>query len=252
MRQFILNPEILSTSPVKIEGAQAKHLIKVLRLRKGDQVLLGDGRGKTFQGRIQSLDRQGNLRVEILGPVPATSPSPLHLMLGQAVLKGPKMDLVIQKAVELGAARILPFFSRYSVPKWGPPGIQARLGRWERLIVEAGKQCGQSVLPAVEAPVPLETLLDFSLPFDLKLICYEKEDQEDLYQLARRITPPRKMMILVGPEGGFHPEEIARAENRGFMAVSLGPRILRAETAALVILGIAQFLWGDFKKGESL
>jgi 16S rRNA (uracil1498-N3)-methyltransferase len=165
--------------------------------------------------------------------------------LAVGLTKGEKMDLVVEKATELGVLHFVPFISTYTVPRLDKRKVEARTERWKKIAVSAAKQSGRTRLPKVY------TLCEFrefvGQPWDdvLKLFFWEKEEQQTLKQIHDSQPDARTVLLVIGPEGGFSVEEADLAQRHGFRSVQLGPRILRAETAALTALSLVQFLWGD-------
>ena len=202
------------------------HHLRVRRVSLGDRVAVLDGRGKEARGVLVARDRVAIEEVrEDLEREPAVE---LTLYLG--LLKGEKMDLVVQKMTEMGVARLVPLITRRCVPRPRP----SRVERWRAIAREALKQCGGTVLPQIEFPVSLEeVVLDGE-----GWVLWEGEKERSL----PRVTTGRKVALAVGPEGGWEGEEVGLLQSKGFVPVTLGPRILRAETAALV--GMTLLLWG--------
>lgn len=242
MPRFYL-PSLIQGELVTIRGGDAHHIRDVLRLKPGDSVRLWDDAGREFLGLI---DAQGPgqvaIRVEKALPQPKQHPAPL--LLAQALAKGGKMDLVVQKATELGAAAVIPFFSRRSLPRPTADKRSARQARLQRLAYEAAKQCGRLSQLVVEEFCSFEELLAGSDRADVKLLFWEEETEQRLREILAR-PKPRTILLAVGPEGGFAPEEVRLARDKGFITVGLGPRILRTETAGLVVLSIFQYIYGD-------
>ena len=163
----------------------------------------------------------------------------------QALPKGKKMDLILQKGTELGVRRFVPFISSRSVSR--PEGGLGKSSRWSKIVLEAARQCGRNFMPAVEKPVPFDEVISgFAEDSDdgiLKLIPWEGEETVGIKSLADKKV--REVVLLIGPEGGFSEEEVARAGAAGFRSVTLGRRLLRTETAGLATVSILQYLWGD-------
>jgi 16S rRNA (uracil1498-N3)-methyltransferase len=230
---------------IEISGAEARHIQKVLRLKKGDEIVLFDGRGMEYWGTIES-QRPHRITVKIGKTHTPRREAPIEVILGQGLLKGDKMDYVLQKTTEMGVSAIFPFFSSRTIPKSEGEGAERRWQRWKRIVVESTKQCGRTIPPRVEGIRDLGSVLEW--PFDdfVKLILYEKEEiplKERMREIDRKSG---KFLFLVGPEGGFCEAEISAARGKGFISVGLGPRILRSETAAVAILGILQYEFGDW------
>ena len=230
-RFFVADPQ----TPV-IEGEEYKHLASVLRLQKGDTVTLCDGNGRECEARITALTgRQALLAPEAWEPCRS---EPAHqVTLFQCLPKTGKMELILQKCTELGLYALVPVVSRRCVALPGKD-FEKKRQRYEKVAEAAAKQSGRGILPRVESPVELETL-DFS-DFDLVLLAYEGEHIRTLKQ-ALTPAPGLRIALLIGPEGGFEPREVQHLEERGALPVTLGPRILRTETAGMAML--AQLLF---------
>ncbi len=225
-----------------LTGAEFHHLHHVLRLKRGDHVILCDDIGREHQGTITILS-SARAEITLASPPVSVSP-PFVLTLAQGLLKGQKMDVVIEKATELGASRIVPFVSTFMVAHLVPERQGERLARWQRIAQSATKQSGHPV-PFIAAPQSFRELLA-TVPHEAgKVLLYEKERGVTLKSFARTHTAFSSLWVVVGPEGGFAAEEVADAREAGFHLVGLGTRILRAETASIVAVTLCQFLWGD-------
>jgi len=243
-RFYVENPHRVGDE-IEISGAGARHIQKVLRLKKGDEIVLFDGKGTEYWGVIESR-RLHWMTVKIWKTNTPRRESPIEVILGQALLKGDKMDYVLQKTTEMGVSAIFPFISSRTVPKLGGEKAEMRRSRWKRIVVESSKQCGRTVPPRVERIRDLESILAWSAPDVVKLIPWEKEEislKERIRQFDKKSV---KFLFLVGPEGGFSEGEISAARGNGFIPVGLGPRILRSETVGVAMLSILQYEFGDW------
>lgn len=243
MARFFLPHTSVRANQAILTGSELHHLRNVLQLREGDRVTLFDDQGREYEGVIQRLSPSA-AEVSLLHSLPS-SPSPFSLILAQGLLKGYKMDLVVEKATELGVSRVLPFVSSFTVASLPPARQKERIARWQRIALSAAKQGGRKDIPRIEEPI-LFTDLPGLVPQDTpKLLLWEKEGQVSLKDVARDDPSLSSLLLVVGPEGGLSAEEVAFARTRGFSVVSLGRRILRAETAGIVAVALCQFLWGD-------
>ncbi len=241
-RFYIPNPHI-ENGLLRIEGDEVRHIRRVLRLQAGDEVLVFDGLGKEFEGTIVEEGRS-SVMVKIQRILSAKGDSPLEVTLAQSLLKGEKMDYLIQKATELGVKEIIPFLSSRSVPLLEKSGKLKRHHRWERIAIEASKQCGRGMVPKVGPLQDYADMLRGASTDHLRLILWEK-DGIKLKEVLARSNGKTKIFFVVGPEGGFSRDEVKEAKGSGFVAVTLGKRILRAETASLCFLSILQYEQGD-------
>jgi 16S rRNA (uracil1498-N3)-methyltransferase len=223
----------------------AHHAIKVLRLRRGDVLTLFNGAGGEYRARIAGVER-ARVSVEVSGWHATEREPPLSITLVQALQSGEKMDLTVQKAVELGVDRIVPVISSRSVLRLEGERALRRLEHWRSVVVAACEQCGRNRLPEVLLPERLEHWLARNSPTGgVRLMLAPAAG----CSLAK-VQPPvgGAVELLIGAEGGLAPEEVRLAGLAGFLSVRLGPRILRTETAGLAALAAIQFLWGDLKE----
>jgi 16S rRNA (uracil1498-N3)-methyltransferase len=234
---------------ISITGEKARYLTSVLRCRKGDDLIVFGGGADCFRTTISEVGRQ-EVIVEIREKFFSSLESPLCIILAQALLKGEKMDLVIQKTTELGVTEILPVITSRSQLR-----DTRKSGRWRKITEEASRQSGRNVIPVVHEPVGFSNIFsDQALPFSAGLIFYEGKGMKlsKATELLKRASNPAvpclkeaRLLIVIGPEGGFTEEEIELAREKGLLVISLGQRILRAETAAISAVTLVQFLFGD-------
>ena len=220
----------------------AHHAHEVLRLRAGDHVRVFDGRGAEFEAVLEAVHRR-EVAARLGARVAARPESPLRVTLAVAPLKGDRMELVIQKATELGAAEIRPVVTFRTDAAARPALRGTRQERWEKVASGAAEQSGRAVVPEVFPTTTLDELL--ASPFDGRRLIFL--DATGL----KALTPeprPLNALLLIGPPGGFEEREIEAARGAGFEATSLGPRVLRTETAAVAALAAVQFLWGDLSR----
>ena len=219
------------------------YLLRVLRLRRGDPLEIFDGRGRCHRATIDE-DRAGHCSVLVGDPVERRSESPLRIELAQCVPTGDKMDWVIEKAVELGASAIRPLQSARGQVKLDAARAARRTEHWQRVAEAACMQCRRDVLPEVRAPEPLARWLASLDPAaDVRRIVLDPEAGARLSALG--VASDRPVLLLVGPESGFDTAELDAARRAGFESASLGPRVLRTETAGLAALAALQALAGD-------
>lgn len=244
MARFFVSGKDLREKRGRVSGEELAHMRRVLRLRPGDRVTLFDDQGWEHEGVIRAYtDEIGE--VEIFISFRPERESPLEVTLAQALGKGEKMDWVVEKATELGARRIAPFFSSRTVPKLDREKLERRKSRWEKIALAAAKQSGRSRIPEILPASDFADLIGRSWECQLKLFFWEGESGQKLAQIRRERGRLDSVLLVIGPEGGFGPEEASQAKRCGFQPVSLGRRILRTETAALAALSIVQCLWGD-------
>ena len=228
---------------LKIEGDEVRHIRKVLRLKRGDEIVVFNGSGKEYEGTIVE-EGPSSVVITIQNIFSSKTESQLEITLAQSLLKGDKMDYLIQKATELGAKEIIPFFSSRSVPLLEKSRRLKRYHRWERIAVEASKQCGRGVVLKIEPLQDYSEILTTASPDSLRLILWEREGVR-LKEALERSKEKTKIFFIIGPEGGLSEEEVDQAKRNGFTPVTLGRRILRSETASLCLVSILQYEWGD-------
>jgi len=233
-------PEAGPGARVSLPEHAAHHAREVLRLRAGAAVRIFDGAGAEFEAVLDSVTRRG-VDARIGPAVPARPESPLRLVLALSPLKGDRMELVIQKATELGVAEVWPVVTVRTDAAARPALEGSRQERWEKVASGAAEQCGRAVVPRVAPTATLAEMLD--RPFDGGRVVLVETPGAPL--LAALSAPPRAAVLLVGPAGGWDPRETERLGRAGFSPAALGPRILRSETAALAAVVAAQVLWGD-------
>ena len=241
-RFYVPTPQI-EKGMLRIEGNEVKHIRRVLRLKAGDEIIVFDSLGKEYEGTIIE-ETTSSVVIKIQNIFLSKRDSPLDVTLAQSLLKGEKMDYLIQKATELGVKEIIPFFSSRSVPLLEKSGRLKRHHRWGRIAIEASKQCGRGVVPKIEPLQDYSEMLQIASPGSLRLILWEREGGQ-LKEVLERSKEKTRIFFIIGPEGGFSQEEVEEAKRAGFIPVTLGRRILRAETASLCLLSILQYEQGD-------
>ena len=244
MARFFLPKENIRDRHGIITGAELDHLRKVLRLGPGDRVTLFDDGGWEHEAVIRSLGAaQGE--IEIARSYRSERDSPLPITLALGLTKGEKMDFVVEKATELGVQAIAPLISQFTVPKLDTRKMAQRTERWQKIALSAAKQCGRTRVPEVCPLVDFQDFVKQPRPATLKLLFWEKEQEQTLHQVQAQERQVDAVALMIGPEGGFSAPEANAAQEQGFRAVGLGRRILRAETAAVTALALVQFIWGD-------
>ncbi|MCP4397179.1 MAG: 16S rRNA (uracil(1498)-N(3))-methyltransferase [bacterium] len=249
--RFFVPPPQIKNGKVCIRGTDVWHITKVLRLSQGQKVIVFDGSGREYLVALDKPKRQ-----EVFGFVleqwEQPSESPLKLSLVQAVPKSDKMDLIVQKATEIGVNEIIPLSTTRSI--WGTKPkhnqdakVYQRLERWSRIGIEAAKQSCRTSVPLIRPLLSIEEFLSHPLETDLQLLLWEEEQQMTLKDTLRnQAGSVRSASIVIGPEGGFTADESELFQQHDYLPVSLGKRILRTETAGPVVLGILQYEFGDY------
>jgi len=241
MRRFFLDsPPVNDTA--RIRGEEARHIARVLRLGVGDALELFDADGGVYCAEIESIGR-GEVVARICTRASGTQHSGAHIVLCQAVVKSQKMDLIVEKCTELGAAVVQPFFAARSVPRWDRARAEQRVQHWQSVARSAVKQSGARRPPSIEPVLGFSAMLARPFTDCARVMLWEAERGADLRSLLTQV-PGRRIVLLVGPEGGFTPEEAGEARRSGFQAAGLGSRILRAETAAITAVALAAYEYG--------
>jgi 16S rRNA (uracil1498-N3)-methyltransferase len=246
MHRFYISPEDWNPGALGLAGAEAHHARDVLRMRVGDKLVIFNGRGREITAEIVDL---GSNEIGLRKLHEAeTPPLRCRIVLGQAIPKGKHMDLIMQKAVEIGAAEIAPIISDRTIVQVHSESAAQKQSKWQQIAVEAAKQCGQNWLPHVHAPRKLSELFSVAAAesFDLQLIGSLQPGAQHLKKVLADYSNehqrrPRSVLMLVGPEGDFTPAELALARRYGCQPITLGPIILRVETAAIYCLSILSY-----------
>ena len=244
MSRFFIEKDQIFSDHVVITGEDVKHIRNVLRLSQGDIVTVCDGAGTDYSVRIAEMD-PARVKAEILQSAPNRNEPPIEVTLYQGLPKSDKMELIIQKGVELGVTSVVPVYTERTVVKLESRKDEERkTERWQRIAFEASKQCNRGIVPKIGMPVAFKKALELSAADHLRIIPYEKEAVHRLKSCipANNIE---KAAIFIGPEGGFSDKEIETAEALGVLPVTLGPRILRTETAGMAVLAIIMYEIGD-------
>ena len=236
MHRFYLPPtEWNAPAPVLSEG-ESHHVLNVLRLGPGDHVTVFDGEGGEARADIVAVDgAKIHLRI---GPKSSSQPLACAITLAQAIPKGKHMDLIVQKATELGAAWVAPLFSDRTIVQLDTKDAEKKRDRWREVAIEACKQCGQNRVPEISVPRSPKAFFEKQEPSELMLIASLQPDARRIKSVLAEYQAPRSVCVLVGPEGDFTPAELALAKSKGCRPITLGPIILRAETAALYCLSV--------------
>ena len=243
MHRFFIPPEECHNNPIRLSEAEAKHARSVLRLREGDRVVVLNGAGKELLCQASEI-RSEAVSLEVIQENDI-APLPFQITLYQAVAKGKAMDFIVQKAAELGAHRIVPVLSERSVPEWDETKAAAKVEKWRSVCIESIKQCGSAWLPTLEMPMKPSTAIEEARAAEVSLIATLQSDAKhprahiDAYA-SENGQAPKKLAIWVGPEGDYTPAEINTIRT-GALPITLGPLVLRSETAAIYCLAVLNY-----------
>lgn len=235
----VYSPQPLSSGQIiSLNEAASHYLSRVLRLQTGRELVIFNGEGGEYRGKIQAL---GKKQVDVaLGEFVAEDrESPLHLELGIGISRGERLDWVLQKATELGVTRITPLFTERTEVKLGSERLDKKMAHWQQILVSACEQCQRNRLPELSAPQSLANWQN-QCSAEWRFVLHHRDNQS-----LAQASAPQSVALLIGPEGGLADEEILAAEGAGFKPLTLGPRVLRTETAPLVAISLVQYLWGD-------
>lgn len=241
MQKFFADISNIVDGRIHLEGSDVNHIKNVLRMKPGEDIRVSDGRGKTYLCCIAGYE-DGKSLLDILKELDTDTELPSEIVLFQGLPKGDKMDLIVQKAVELGAARIVPFAAKRSIVKLDKKKEEKKQARWQAIAKGAAEQSGREIVPEVGHLLSYEEALREASGLDVVLIPYELEDgMEETARVISSIKPGQSVGVFIGPEGGFEEDEIAAAREEGARIITLGKRILRTETAGLTTLSILMY-----------
>lgn len=241
MYHFFVTPDQIREGYAVIAGQDVNHIRNVLRMKPGEQIGVRDGISRSYVCAIETLEEE-EVRARILSEETDSSELPARLYLFQGLPKGDKMELIIQKAVELGAYEIIPVATRRAVVKLDAKKAESKRKRWNAIAESAAKQSGRMFIPQVTKVMSLAEAFDYGKGFDRNLIPYElAEDMAAARAEIAQIRPGMSVGIFIGPEGGFDTEEVELAKAHGARPITLGRRILRTETAGMAALSVLMF-----------
>ena len=232
MPRFFVKKEAISTEErlITINGDDARHIARALRMAVGDRLTVSDGEGTEYTGNLVKI-RDEECTVSYSEAAPSVGEPRAKITLYMAYPKGDKLETIVQKAVELGVSSVVPFISERCIKRPSADKKDNKTERLERIAHEAAKQCGRGILPSVSSPISLSELIREIGAYSLTLFCYEGKDAVSLKQILSKNRDPESIAVIVGSEGGFSEKEALEFKAAGAKTVNLGPRILRCETA---------------------
>jgi 16S rRNA (uracil1498-N3)-methyltransferase len=240
MQRYFVEPHRLSEQSVTIVGDDVHHIVNVMRSSIGDEILVADGQGRVARVRLASFEGK-QVHAEVVEFIRENSELPVRVTIGQGLPKGEKMEWILQKGTELGAFAFFPFSSERTIVKLDAKKEAKKLERWRKIVKEAAEQSHRAVLPEILPPVSFKQAAAAADSYTQCVVAYEKEGSRTLHDVLESLTEGDSLLVLVGPEGGFSAEEIALAESAGIRPVTLGPRILRTETASQYVLAAVSY-----------
>lgn len=244
MHKFFIDKENILGEKLYITNDDVNHIYKVLRLNTGDIILVCDGYGREYTSKIAEINKK-EVICDIIDAFDNMSEPPVKVTLFQGLPKAQKMEYIIQKSVEIGIYKIQPVITQRVVVKTEGKDISNKLERWRRISEEAAKQSNRGIIPEIQEPVTFEEAVENIKVLDLSIIPYEKEKNNGLKNILSDNPGVKNIGVLIGPEGGFDDSEIDKCMKNGVIPVTLGPRILRTETAGIAALSMVLYEIGD-------
>jgi 16S rRNA (uracil1498-N3)-methyltransferase len=245
MRRIRLTAPPQDDGLVTFAPAEAHYAARVLRLRIGDEVTAFDGHGREWHLRLIAVD-PNLVQGQLMAAVATTDPPRLPLILGQALPnKSSKMDLIVEKCSELGLTTLAPLYTERTMGRDARGRMETKLSRWRRIAEAAARQCGRRILLDICSPQSLSDFCEAYQSASTKMICWEQEPHHGIRDMLEATGPSGPVVALVGPEGGWTEQEVGHARAHGFVTVSLGPRILRTETAAVTLVSLIRYVQGE-------
>ncbi len=242
LHRFFVEPDQVTDGTIIINGDDVKHISKVLRLHENDNITVCDCDGFDYTCKIQSISSD-EVVAAIIEKTPSGAEPPVNVTIYQGMPKSDKMDYIVQKCVELGAVAVVPVITKRTIAI--PKDETKKIARWQKIAAEAAKQSGRGIIPDVESVVSFKDMIENLSPDDLNILPYESEKDLSLKNILDN-TDRKNINIIIGPEGGFDDSEIILAKEKNINIVTLGPRILRTETAPLAALAAVMYQLGDW------
>lgn len=228
----------------QITGEDYRHIVKVMRMKEEDQIICVTQAGKAALCKITKISDQ-HVTALVVQWMEDSVELPVDVTIVSGLPKGDKLDLIIQKGTELGAAKFIPFIAARSIVKWDEKKADKKISRWQKIAKEAAEQSHRTFIPEVETPVRLQSLIQLSGSYHVKLIAYEEESRQgetkNLVKSLQSLEKGGSLLVVFGPEGGFTVQEVEKLLENGFITCGLGPRILRTETAPMYLLSAVSY-----------
>ncbi|NLY42543.1 MAG: 16S rRNA (uracil(1498)-N(3))-methyltransferase [Clostridiaceae bacterium] len=244
MSKFFVSPGNIRGDRILVQGEDVNHIVRVLRMKVGDQLTLCDGEGRDYTVCIDEIGKE-EVNTKILDCRDSLTEPPVNVILFQGIPKAAKMEYIIQKTTELGISRVVPVVTRRTVVKLEEGRNEKnKINRWQKIAREAAKQSNRGRIPHISYPVSFDDAIKEGSSLDMCIMAYEGEQNKSIKSCLVPGMHYRSIGIFIGPEGGFDAEEVSKAQEEGINIVSLGPRILRTETAGLAVLSIIMYETG--------
>ena len=241
MQHFFVDASQVSGETIRIEGSDVNHMKNVLRMRIGEEVTVSDGQGKEYLCQIRDFEEE-QVQLKIVETKASDAELPSKIYLFQGLPKQEKMELIVQKCVELGIYAVVPVSMKRCVVKLDAKKAAKKVARWQQIAESAAKQSKRMLIPEIHEVMTYKEALAFAGHLDVKLIPYElAKGMKETREILNELRPGQSIGIFIGPEGGFEEEEVSKALEAGAHAITLGRRILRTETAGLAILSVLMF-----------
>jgi 16S rRNA (uracil1498-N3)-methyltransferase len=239
--RIFIDADKIHNNIATIDGSDLNYLKNVMRLKVGDEIAVLDNKSREFASKIISMDKN-SIKAQFLAEKQPKSELKIQVTIAQGLPKNPKMDIIVQKATELGAARVIPLMTERSVIKLrDKKEIQKKVERWRKIAKEAAEQSGRSVIPVIDDIKSFREIFLLCDNFDSCVMLWEMEKERTLKTFFRENKKIKNMLILIGPEGGFSHDEASLAKTQGFPTITIGNRILRTETAAPAVLSMINY-----------
>lgn len=244
MQRYFVHQNQIEGSRITLSGEDARHISRVMRMEPGAEILCCDEQGRTALCRITEITNEA-VASDIIQWTEESAELPVKVAIASGLPKGDKLELVIQKGTELGARRFIPFIAGRSIVKWDGKKGSKKVERWQKIAKEAAEQSHRSFIPEIDSPLSFKELEKASEAFDYKIIAYEEEakrgEKSAVHDVLSQLQPGQSLLAVFGPEGGLSEKEVAALQEIGFRPCSLGPRILRTETAPLYLLSAVSY-----------
>ena len=244
MQKFLISGKEKQTGTLFLTGRDARHIARVLRMKPGEMLDLTDGQGTDFKGKILEIEKE-RILIEILELMHSSTDHLVHITVFQGMLKDGKMDTLVRHLTELGITEWVPLRCERAVAVPDHKRTAKRVERWKTIARESLKQCRRSTLPRIGSPVPMDEVMERAPDFDLKIAFWENAVLPAKELDEYRDRPFQNIAVMIGPEGGFSQKEMEQLQQAGFTPYLMGPRILRAETAAIAACTLLQHICGD-------